>query len=142
MSASDNLKAMESVQSHLEREGFGLGFDPTILIQLLPLLLSLFQNCKKPAPTPAPQPTSSAASANAWKTANDARAFAEEHFDADNATYTRSVLSRGASDLMRRRKRDGEKIKRAEAIKVVSANLDEAREGDLESNALAIDAAE
>lgn len=129
--------AMQEVGTRLERSGVqaSAGF----LDLVLPFLIGFLQKCLESRLNPTPQPAESKASPANWKKADEAQAYAERHYDEARATYDRNVLNRGATALIREHRKDGDRIKRDEAVAIVAANLDQARVGDLETNALDLD---
>lgn len=130
--------AAERMEIHLHNLGI-VGFDPMILIQLLPSLISLFQSCKQttpPKPIPIPDPTPS--QAKAW----EMKSRATEGFDADTNAYDRRLLHATAQTCRKTRKKNGASCKPREALELARTALDEARNNDIDTIAAAIDEAD
>lgn len=114
------------------------GFDFTILIQLLPALIGLFQSCKKkPEPQPNPNPNPTPAQAKAW----DLKCTAINGYNSDDADYDRVLLRRTAKTCKRQRRKDGDECNHAESLELARASLDEARLSDVDTIAAGIEEA-
>lgn len=128
--------AAQRMEAKLHNNGI-MGFDFTILIQLLPGLISLFQNCKHPTPPPPnPNPSPTPAQAKAW----DMKSVATAGFNNETPNdYDRHLLHATAQNCKRTRKKNGDNCKPREALELARNSLDEARNNDIDTIAAAID---
>lgn len=131
------MNALESlarnIESNLEISGV-VGFDFTIILTILPMLLQLFQSCKAPVP-PNPNPSPTPAQQKAW----ELKCTATSAYDETQADYSRPVLHRMATHIRRQKKKDGEAISRSDALELARASLDEARNAPIDEIAAGIE---
>lgn len=124
------------IESRLAVAGVA-GFDITILIQLLPMLLQLFDLCKKPIP-----PNPNANPTPAQQKAYELKYTATESYDDVYADYERALLHRTANQCRKAKKKDGERVSRADSVELARACLDEARTSDIDTIAKGIEEAQ
>lgn len=106
-----------------------VGFDPSLIIQILPSLLGLFASCKK-KPTPPTPPASADTDAKlaAWENSFGLKCEADEAYLPEVNRYHNGLLNRTAHEIKREKKANGEQITKAEKRQLAIAALDEARE--------------
>lgn len=112
---------------------------------LLPALIQMLQSCLQPKPTPTPQPATSKATAESWKTADEAQAFAMSKIKSGQPTdeiveYKRTASNKAKRAIQKQAKSNGEHMTGDEAERYAHAHLDALRLGSLEENALLVDA--
>lgn len=102
-----------------------VGFDFTILLQLLPIFTSLFSLCKKvPPPNPTPNPTAAQQKAYEWHW------HATTNYVGGADRYKESAVKQGIRELKKQKKAKGEPISKDEARVIVIKGLDECRLND------------
>lgn len=97
------------------------------LLVVFDIVMSLLKACPKPVvptpvnPTPNPTPVQSAA----WE---DAHKLKQKAIEArrDNGTFGGKGFNGSVAELMKKSRRDGEKIRRKEAVESVSASFEDA----------------
>lgn len=139
-----NLDFRTRVTTSLSRKGVR-GVEGAFIDLLLPLLLQALQGCLQPKPNPTPQPKTSKATPEAWKQADEAKDFALSKVksgdpEAEDVVYKRAATNAAIRDIRRKKKRNGETLSKEEATLYVESHLDALRLGDMEENALLIDA--
>lgn len=113
-----------------------VGFDFTILLQVLPVFVQLIQSCKKqppPNPNPAPTPAEQKAYEMNW--------FATSSYVSGKGRYTTTAINQTAREIRRKNKKDGTPITKDESKDLAVAALDEARLNDVATLAAAIEQA-
>ena len=128
---------LKNAKKRFEESSGVVGFDFTILLQLLPAFISLFQSCKKqPEPNPNPNPTPAEAKAyNMHWYATTGWVGGKDHYKA-------GLLNSTIKEIRKKNKKDGSKISKDEARKLAVAALDEARLNDVPTLAAAIEQSE
>ena len=111
----------QSIETGLDIAGV-VGFDFTIIMTLLPMLLQLFAGCKQPSP-PNPIPNPSATEQKAW----ELKSMALSSYDDANESYSRPVLHRMANHIKHKKKKDNEPISRQDALELSRSTLDALR---------------
>lgn len=126
--ASSALRAgAKSISKRMASLGV-VGFDFAVILQLLPVFIQLFQSCKKPVP-PAPISNPTPSEKKAW----------ELHYTATSNWIEGKGKYRGplVNNTKKRIAKEGHSKAESEALAI--ASLDEARLGDLQSLAKAIE---
>lgn len=110
-----------------------VGFDFTILLQVLPVFVQLIQSCKKqPPPNPTPNPTP------AQQKAYEMNWFATTNYVGGKDQYRSAAINQTAREISRKNKKDGTPISKDEARSLAIAALDEGRLNDVATLAAAI----
>lgn len=97
------------------------------ILEIFTIVMNLIKLCPKPVvpepvnPTPNPTP----AQAKAWSEAHKLKCKANDAVRNDG--YGGQGFNAAVRDLMKEKRRDGEKIKRKEAVEAVSQTFDDAR---------------
>lgn len=104
------------------------GFDPTIILQILPSLLGLFASCKKkPDPPKPPASVDTDEKRATWENAYGLKCEAGDAWISDANRYNSATVNRVGNEIKRDKKADGEKITKREKRQLAIAALDEAR---------------
>lgn len=143
MSLTAGQQALNTVATRINsrstRQGV-MGFDPTLLIQILPIFIQLIQSCKKP-PQPAPTPTPASVSQDAWDKAWKSRYLAQDSYIGGKKQWKAAAVNRLAKATLKKKRADGTPVAKAEAQAIAIATLEEAHTSDVLQMALAIDEA-
>jgi hypothetical protein len=92
-------------------ESHGVGFDPTIVMSLLGVLLKCFADRQKPVPPPAPESlqVKTEAEREAWATACAAVDEVVADYTEGNGEYSARLVNRTKKRVKHDRKKNGEK---------------------------------
>lgn len=110
-----------------------VGFDFTILLQLLPIFTQLFALCKKqPPPNPVANPT------KAGQKAYEMNWHATTNWVGGKEHYKSAAINQTAKSILKSKKKNGESISKDESRQLAIAALDEARLNDVATLTVAI----
>jgi len=98
------------------------------IMEIFQVIMGIIGMCPKPVvpapvnPTPSPSPVQAAAWDDAWKLKSTAEGALQ-----DDGSYSGKGFQKTVAETRKKSRRDGQKMKKSEAIEAVSAMFDDAR---------------